>query len=110
VISDPFNGGSNPKAIPGAIIRYTIDIANSGTTNADAVIVADQIPANTTFLSGSVTTSNSNGGATILVEYSADGVVWSNVETTPVAYIRATNSVVMPIMALLMVRRRLYST
>lgn len=77
VVNDPFNGSTNPKAIPGATIRYTIDIANSGTTNADAVVVADQIPANTTFIGASVSTFNSDGGATVLVEYSADGVTWS---------------------------------
>jgi uncharacterized repeat protein (TIGR01451 family) len=93
VINDPFNGANNPKAIPGATIRYTIDISNSGSTNADVVVVADQIPANTTFVSASVTTANSNGGATITVEYSADGVNWSNSETSPVAYLRVTNSV-----------------
>jgi uncharacterized repeat protein (TIGR01451 family) len=94
VILDPFNGATNPKAIPGATIHYVIDVANSGTANADAVVVEDQIPANTTYVSASVTTSNSNGGATITVEYSADGVIWSNIETSPVAYIRVTNSVV----------------
>ncbi len=94
VINDPFNGASNPKAIPGATIRYTIDIANSGSTNADAVVVSDQIPANTTFVSASVSTANSNAGATITIEYSADGVAWSTTETSPVAYVRVTNSVV----------------
>jgi len=93
VISDPFSA-VNPKAIPGAVMRYTIDITNAGGTDADNVVTVDQIPANTTFVSGTVTTSNSNGGATITVEYSDDGVVWSPVETSPVAYIRVTNSVV----------------
>lgn len=94
VFSDPFNGTTNPKAIPGATIRYTIDISNSGTTDADIVAVSDQIPTNTTFVSASITTANSNGGATITVEYSADGVNWSSSETSPVAFIRVTNSVV----------------
>ncbi len=94
VFSDPFNGTTNPKAIPGATIRYTIDISNSGTTDADIVAVSDQIPTNTTFVSASITTANSNGGATITVEYSADGVNWSFSETSPVAFIRVTNSVV----------------
>lgn len=94
VTSDPFNGGSNPKAIPGATILYTIDVANSGSADADSVILSDQIPSNTTYTSTSVTTSNSNGGATITVEYSADGVTWSSSETSPVAYIRVINSVI----------------
>ncbi|MGD8628326.1 MAG: DUF11 domain-containing protein [bacterium] len=93
VISDPFSS-SNPKAIPGATIRYTIDIANTGGADAQTVTAVDQIPANTTFVGGSVATSNSNGGATITVEYSADGVVWQGAETSPVAYVRVTNSVV----------------
>jgi uncharacterized repeat protein (TIGR01451 family) len=94
VINDPFNGAANPKAIPGATIRYIIDIANSGTTDAQSVVVSDQVPGNTTFVSASVNTSNSNGGATISIEYSADGISWSPAETSPVAYIRVTNSVI----------------
>lgn len=94
VTADPVNGASNPKAIPGSTIQYAISIANSGSAPADTVILSDQIPANTTFIGGSVATSNSNGVATITVEYSADGVSWSSSETSPVAYIRVTNSVV----------------
>jgi uncharacterized repeat protein (TIGR01451 family) len=94
VTSDPFNGGSNPKAIPGATILYTIDVANSGSADAGTVILTDQIPANTTYTGGSISTLNSNGGATITVEYSADGAIWSSSETSPVAYVRVTNSVI----------------
>jgi uncharacterized repeat protein (TIGR01451 family) len=61
VISDPFNGTTNPKAIPEAVVEYTIDVTNSSpTTAATAVTVTDTIPANTTFVSGSLTL---NGGA-----------------------------------------------
>ena len=55
VISDPFSS-SNPKAIPGAVIEYSIVVTNnSTTTSADAVTVTDAIPANTTFVPGSIT-------------------------------------------------------
>ena len=94
VTNDPVNGAANPKAIPGATIYYTLNVANTGSAPANTVVLEDQIPANTTFVGGSVTTSNSNGGATITVEYSADGAIWSSGETTPVAYVRVTNSVV----------------
>ena len=94
VTTDPINGASNPKAIPGATILYTINIANSGSAPAESVVLSDQIPANTTFTGSSVGTSNSNGAATITVEYSADGASWSASETTPVAYVRVTNSIV----------------
>jgi len=52
VISDPFNGvggdGTEPKAIPGAVVRYTITVENSSATDATDVTVVDLIPANTT--------------------------------------------------------------
>jgi len=56
IISDPVNGtGANRKAIPGAIIEYTIVVTNSGTVNAAAVTLNDAIPANTTYVANSMT-------------------------------------------------------
>lgn len=43
VYSDPVNGTTTPKAIPGAIVLYTITITNSGTADAKAVTVADSL-------------------------------------------------------------------
>lgn len=61
VVSDPFNGTSSPKAIPGATVEYSIVVTNNSTTTAaDAVTVTDAIPANTAFVPGSITL---NGGA-----------------------------------------------
>lgn len=40
VISDPFNGATNPKRIPGAVIEYSIAPANSGTGSPDANTVS----------------------------------------------------------------------
>jgi uncharacterized repeat protein (TIGR01451 family) len=71
VISDPFNGGVNPKAIPGATVGYQVLVTNNGTVAADNVEVIDSIPANSAFLVGSVTTVpaatvtySNDGGAT----------------------------------------------
>lgn len=55
VISDPFNGITNPKAIPGAIVEYTISIQNTGATAATTVNLTDPIPANTQYVAGSMT-------------------------------------------------------
>ncbi|NNF05589.1 MAG: DUF11 domain-containing protein [Candidatus Eisenbacteria bacterium] len=56
VVSDPVNGVTNPKAIPGATIRFTIVVSNLGDTeSADTIEVVDAIPANTTFVPGSLT-------------------------------------------------------
>jgi hypothetical protein len=44
VYSDPFNGTTNPKAIPGAIITYTITIANAaGGASATSVAITDSL-------------------------------------------------------------------
>ncbi len=44
----------NPKAIPGAVIRYTITVANSGSEDATTVEVVDNVPSNTTFTAGTL--------------------------------------------------------
>ena len=44
VISDPFNGTTNPKRIPGAVVEYTIQIDNAaGGTTATNVTVSDDL-------------------------------------------------------------------
>lgn len=47
LISDPVNGTTNPKFIPGAIVEYAITVTNAGTGPADGgtVILNDPIPA-----------------------------------------------------------------
>jgi uncharacterized repeat protein (TIGR01451 family) len=54
VVSDPFNGGTNPKAIPGSEVLYTLQIANSGGGSVDdnTIAVVDPIPANTKLFLG----------------------------------------------------------
>jgi len=50
VLSDGVSA-SNPKAIPGAVVRYTIGVSNSGTltTDANSVFVLDALPPNFTY-------------------------------------------------------------
>ena len=43
VISDPFNGTTNPLAVPGAIVEYTITVTNTGTAQATTVTIADDL-------------------------------------------------------------------
>jgi hypothetical protein len=48
VYSDPVNGTTNPKAIPGGFLTYTISVANpgSGTVDSGTLVVLDATPAN----------------------------------------------------------------
>jgi uncharacterized repeat protein (TIGR01451 family) len=55
VESDPINGTTNPKAIPGATVRYTITVVNSGAEDATSVVLVDTTPVNTTYVPGSIT-------------------------------------------------------
>lgn len=50
VIDDPFNGTTNPKAIPGATVEYVITIVNSGTLDADNISISDSIDTDVTFI------------------------------------------------------------
>jgi uncharacterized repeat protein (TIGR01451 family) len=52
VIDDGF-GSASPRAIPNALVEYSITVANSSaTTAADAIAISDPIPATTTFQTG----------------------------------------------------------
>lgn len=51
-IWDPVNGRDNPKAIPGAYVRYILEITNTGGATANLDDVADQIAAELDFDTG----------------------------------------------------------
>ena len=92
-LSDPINGTSNPKAIPGAVMEYTITSINSGFGAADAesVTVTDSIPTNTEMFVGDISAAGSgplafsDGSTTSALAYSfialgntADDIEFSN--------------------------------
>jgi uncharacterized repeat protein (TIGR01451 family) len=53
IISDPFNGTTDPKMIPGATVEYCAQISNAaGGTSATNVSISDTLPADTTYDSG----------------------------------------------------------
>ncbi len=43
VYSDPIDSTTNPKAIPGAVVTYTVTVANNGTANATGVSIVDDL-------------------------------------------------------------------
>jgi len=54
VISDGFSAAGQAKAIPGAIVEYTISVQNNGLVTSGAALT-ELIPANTTYVAGSTT-------------------------------------------------------
>lgn len=84
VISDPINGTTNPKAIPGATIEYCITVSNAaGAATATGVNVNDVLPADVTydagfgiFVDGDATcTSGVAGGSYNAADAEVDGVL-----------------------------------
>ena len=54
---------SNPKAVPGATVRYCITITNNGSGRATAVSASDIVPTRVTYVAGSMTTGATCGTA-----------------------------------------------
>lgn len=73
VVSDPVNGTTNPKAIPGASMRYCILVTNNGSGTATAIAIADALPAGMTFVPGSLRSGTSCAAATTVEDDNASG-------------------------------------
>lgn len=91
-LSDPVNGNTNPKSIPGAIKEYSIVVSNTGEGEADAnsFVINDEIPANSSLVVSGLSCANavqfidgtpSSGLSCGTVEFSQDG---TNYGYTPV--------------------------
>ena len=54
IVSDPVDGTTHPKAIPGATMAYCIIVANASTATASAtgVSISDPLPATVTYVTG----------------------------------------------------------
>ena len=82
IVSDPLNGTTNPKMIPGATVEYCIAVSSaSGGAAATAVAISDTLPGTTTYESafgvkvdGTVTGSTCNADGAIAGAHAA-GVV-----------------------------------
>jgi len=92
-LSDPVNGITNPKSIPGAVVEYSITVTNSGTgtTDLNTFKIDDVIPSNTSLVVSGlpcggavqiVDGTPSSGLSCGTVEFSQDGV---NFGYTPTA-------------------------
>ncbi len=88
ILSDPVNATTNPKRIPGAIVEYSISVANEGQGEADSNTfeVTDKIPTNTALVvsglscGGAVNIVNGtppSGLSCGTVEFSTDGINFS---------------------------------
>ena len=82
IISDPLNGTTNPKMIPGAVVEYCISVSNAaGGATAANVAFSDTLPSATTYdssfgvlVNGTVTSGTCNADGAIAGSHAA-GVV-----------------------------------
>lgn len=60
LVCDPLNGITNPKRIPGALVRYKIEVANAATASASGILstVTDTLQADLTHDANFVTGAN----------------------------------------------------
>lgn len=80
VVSDPINGTTNPKLIPGAVVEYCIVIANAaGSASASSVTISDPLPAQTTFVAASSFLNGTYTGSTPTGTCSLDGTAGGSV-------------------------------
>ena len=80
VLSDPQNGTTNPKAIPGALIQYSITVTNSGPGQVDpgTVVVTDPLPTQIqAYVAGTPITFTDGAVASGLTYNYAVNVTWT---------------------------------
>lgn len=115
VLSDPITGVSaNAKAIPGAVVQYTITVTNSGSEDATNVVISDTLPVSgfdltdayvelfsvaTTDGAGTTTTANPTAGSGVTV--AGNGVTFDAVSVPAVSATPNENIVVVTITATL---------
>ncbi|MBU6268050.1 MAG: hypothetical protein KGN34_10945, partial [Sphingomonadales bacterium] len=92
VVSDPVNGATNPKYIPGAIVQYTFTVANTGPSAVDSnsLWLIDTLPATL----GVGTAANpvfSQGSPTSGLSFTAGtDLKYSNAATAPSSFAGCT--------------------
>lgn len=64
---------TNPKAIPGATVRYCITVSNAGSGTATSVSASDTLPATVTFVPGSMASGTSCGSASTVEDDNGTG-------------------------------------
>jgi hypothetical protein len=104
VLSDPLNGTTDPKFIPGALASYTLVATNSGTGSVDnnSLVITDPLPADTALFvndigaAGSGPVLFSQGATSSALNYTftalddvADDVAFSNDNAATWTYVPA---------------------
>ena len=87
-ISDPYRGSTNALSIPGAIVRYTIAVANSGTTRVDnnSIFMVDPLPAGIAVGTAASPVFTQGSPTSALTFNAANDIRYSNAAATPASF------------------------
>jgi uncharacterized repeat protein (TIGR01451 family) len=100
VISDPVEGSSNPKAIPGATLQYCIIVANAASagTSATNINISDVLPTTVTYKTGSVVLNAvvSGSGTSATCGSGTSGSDTTNYAATPTPTVNGTLATLAP--------------
>ena len=88
VMSDPVNGTTNPFAIPGAIVRYSILVTNTGPTAVDSnsVLLIDALPAQMRVGSAAAPAFTQGSPTSGLTFNTTNDIRYSNAATAPTTF------------------------
>ncbi|MFT4026685.1 MAG: CshA/CshB family fibrillar adhesin-related protein [Novosphingobium sp.] len=88
LVSDPANGTASPKAIPGAVVRYAIQVSNTGnaTVTANTVFIRDSLPATIAVGTSSAPAFTQGSPTSALTFNAASDVRYSNSATAPASF------------------------
>jgi uncharacterized repeat protein (TIGR01451 family) len=87
-ISDPYRGTTNPLSIPGAIVRYSVQISNSGPSPVDvnSIIITDPLPAGVAIGTASTATFVDGSPTSALTFNAATDIKFSNAASAPTSF------------------------
>ncbi|MBX9885448.1 MAG: hypothetical protein K2X68_10805 [Novosphingobium sp.] len=92
VLSDPVNGATNPKMIPGAIVQYSILVSNTGPTAVDSnsVLLIDSLPSQMLVGTAATPTFTQGTPTSALTFTAGTDIRYSNAVTAPTTYAGCT--------------------
>lgn len=92
LVSDPVNGATNPKAIPGAILRYSFVVQNSGPAAVDnnTLLIVDTLPLQITVGTAAAPVFTQGSPTSGLTFNAATDIRYSNSATKPASFAACT--------------------
>lgn len=92
VVSDPANGTINPKLIPGAVVRYEIQVSNTGnrTVTGNSIFILDDLPGQIAVGTAAAPTLAQGSPSSTLTFNAANDVRYSSAASPPASFAACT--------------------